>query len=166
MPNCSNKSDHEIISLIAINDLQGWGHLYDKYSSSMYGIIYVLSKRKDIADEILMQLFLNLKKDEALNSLPIGLCSYLMNNTFAFSLQALRQRGVAPDMQVLGNAPRLIHLLCAKNYLPKDESTQHAELNICLSRNDNHYWVPVFGKEIPNDLLPVYNIANKILKDF
>lgn len=115
MKNIRHQSDSKILSMIAHKHVIGWEYLYDKYSSFMFGIVYELSKNNDIAEDIFFHLFLHLKEDsEILIQQNVRLCPFLMQDTFTFSRNELKRKGLEPNTSNLGDAPKLIQLLCAK----------------------------------------------------
>lgn len=131
MENTQYHSDSTIVTMIAHKQIMGWMHLYDKYSSSMYGIIFILSKNKNIAESIFFDYFLHLEKSsEILTIQKNRLCPFLMQGTFSFGIYELKRKGLEPDTSTLGDSPKLIQLLlCAKYCLPVKENTVGVELH-------------------------------------
>ncbi|MEO6869199.1 MAG: hypothetical protein ABI168_06120 [Ginsengibacter sp.] len=131
MQNIQYQSDNKIISMIAQRQIMGWVHLYDKYSSPMYGIIFILSKNKNIAESIFFDYFLHLEKNsEILTMQKNMLCPFLMQGTYTFGINELERIGLQPDTSTLGGSPKLIQLLlCAKYCLPVKEKTVGIELH-------------------------------------
>lgn len=125
MQNIQFQSDNKIISMIAQKQIMGWMHLYDKYSSSMYGIIFILSKNKNIAESIFFDYFLHLEKSsEILTMQKNRICPFLMQGTYSFGICELKRKGLEPDTSTLGDSPKLIQLLlCAKYCLPVKKNT-------------------------------------------
>lgn len=122
MLNNQYQSDSKIVSMIANEQVKGWEYLYDKYSSSMYGIIYTLSKNKNIAEDIFVNLFLHLKENmEILITQNEKLCTFLMQETLAFVRNDLKIKGLDTDKDSLSDMPKLIQLLCAKYCLIQGE---------------------------------------------
>ena len=108
--------------MIAQEQVKGWEYLYDKYSSSMYGIIYTLLKNKNIAEDIFVNLFLHLKENmDILITQNEKLCTFLMQETLAFVRNDLKIKGLGVDTNSLSETPKLIQLLCAKYCLLQDE---------------------------------------------
>lgn len=122
MPNIQYLSDSKIVSMIAHEQVKGWECLYDKYSSPMYGIVYILSKDKNIAEDIFFHLFLHLKDNmEILITQKERLCTFLMQETLAFARNELKRKGLDTDTSSLSETPKLIQLLCAKYCLVQGE---------------------------------------------
>ena len=78
--------------------------------------------------------------------------------TFTFCLKELKQQGLEADMSILGTTPKLIHLLCAKSLLPKEEETKIFDTKGGLE-NGSHYWRPAFESVSYKDMFPVYNVV-------
>lgn len=123
MLNIQYQSDSKIVTMIAQDQPKGWEYLYDKYSSFMYGIVFVMSKNKSIAEDIFFNLFLQLKKNrEIVITQNARLCPFLMQETFIFARNELKRKGLDADTSTLGDTPKLIQLLCAKYCLPTPAS--------------------------------------------
>lgn len=131
MQNIQYQSDSKIVIMIAHKQIMGWVHLYDKYSSSMYGIMFMLSKNKNIAESIFFDYFLQLEKSsEILPMQKNRLCPFLMQRTYSFGRNELIRKGLEPDTSTFGDSPKLIQLLlCAKYCLPVKENTVEVELH-------------------------------------
>ena len=122
MRNIRYQSDSKIVLMITHKQVMGWEFLYDKYSSSMYGIIFVLSKNENIAEDIFVNLFLHLKENmEILITQKERLCHFLMQETLNFARNELKRKGLGADTNSLSETPKLIQFLCAKYCLPKGE---------------------------------------------
>ncbi len=59
-------SAEEIVLMVENNNSLGWEHLYDRYSPMMYGAILRLTGNEKLAEEILTESFLQLKKNISL----------------------------------------------------------------------------------------------------
>ena len=115
MSNTQCKSDDKIVSMIALKQRIGWECLYDKYSSSLYGVIYLMSKDKSIAEDILCNFFLFLNKNiDILVTKNASLCPFLMQEAFVFTRNELKERGLDADISTLSDKPKFLQLLCAK----------------------------------------------------
>lgn len=119
MRNIQYQTDHKIVSMIAHDQANGWEYLYEKYSSSMYGIVFIFAKSKSIADDVFFHLFLHLKNDkEILITQNVGLCSFLMEETVTFIRNELKRKGLDADISDASDLHKLRQLLCAKYWLP------------------------------------------------
>ncbi len=108
------KSDQNILSLIAENNLEAWEHLYDKYAPAMYGIICNLTDDKPLAEVIFKEAFLQIKEKQILSKATYSLCPCLLRHTHTFARQQLKERGRtclnSPNQQT-----SLINMLCSQN---------------------------------------------------
>ncbi|MEO5570655.1 MAG: hypothetical protein ABIT08_15570 [Bacteroidia bacterium] len=107
-------SDQTILSMIAENNLEAWGHLYDKYAPAMFGIICTLTDDRTLAEEIFKETFLQLKEKQILSKVTYALCPCLLRHTHIFARQQLKARGIA-----CSNSPveqtSLINILCSQD---------------------------------------------------
>ncbi len=87
-------SDQNILSLIGENNLEAWGHLYDKYAPVMFGIVYHLTDDRIVAEEIFKEVFIRLKEDKILSKYKYVLCTYLVRHTNRFTRHQLMKRGL------------------------------------------------------------------------
>ena len=92
----SQVSDATIISLLNKNDITAWAHIYDKYASMMYGIIYNMTGNEVIAGAILTEVFAGLKEEKLLSRINTALCHSLVRHTHKLTIKYLEQRGLKP----------------------------------------------------------------------
>ena len=89
-----NISDTEILALIAENDIEGWQLLYDKYAPIIYGIICSITDNKTIAEEIFVQAFLKIKRNNIVLNTDVSICICLVQYTYTFAKEKLQQKGL------------------------------------------------------------------------
>ena len=89
-------SAEEIVSMIENNNFLGWQHLYDRYSAMMYGAILRLTSNEKLAEEILMESFLQLKENISLlkNRRPLYL--QLLQHTYTTAAAILKSKIIIP----------------------------------------------------------------------
>ncbi|MEO6838467.1 MAG: hypothetical protein ABI261_02765 [Ginsengibacter sp.] len=110
--------------MIAQEQVKGWEYLYDKYSSSIYGVIYLLSRIEIIAEDIFFDLFVHLKNErEILITHKAMLCHFLMQETFTFAINEIKSKGLEPHKNGMEDKPKLLKLLCAKYCLGCGEAS-------------------------------------------
>ena len=90
------RSDQNILSMISENNLEAWGHVYDKYATEMFGVINKLTEDKKIAEEIFKEAFLQLKEKQILSKLKYSLYAWLLMYTQIFAQRLLKERGIIP----------------------------------------------------------------------
>lgn len=94
---CNNQEpDTNIILLLAENDDAAWAHLYDKYASIMYGIVYKMVGEENVAEEILVEVFIDLKRKKMLAGVRTALCHSIIRHTHRLTLSHLVARGLKP----------------------------------------------------------------------
>ncbi len=125
-----NISDHEILSLIAQHSLDGWGQLYDKYASAMFGIIYNLTNDNNLSQEIFKAAFLQLKESGILEKVTHALCPFLLRYSNNFTRQQLLEQGI-PCANSLIEESSLIDILCSS-----DHSIQSLALKLNSTQDD------------------------------
>ena len=83
-------SDLEILSMIAQNDAAGWKNLYDKYALTMFVAILWIVDDGVYAENLLAQLFAQLKTNKAVLSTKRTLCASLLYFTYITTYKILR----------------------------------------------------------------------------
>ena len=101
-----------IRQIIKENNFSAWAALYKKYSAAMYGLICNLTDNKEIANEILIGAFIELKTKNILAGVKNSLCLVLLKFTNAFAVSELQKRGIDCKMFTPAEEEKLIHLLC------------------------------------------------------
>jgi hypothetical protein len=119
----SQKTDKDIISLLAQNNQTVWELLYDKYAPVMYETIFNITGDEKIARQIFAEAFFELKNARMLSRLSTALCHRLLRKTYQLTLKHLKARGRLPasDNPLSKNYP-LIHLLCFELSTLKDSA--------------------------------------------
>ena len=82
------------ISLMLDQDNKiAWEHIYNKYASIMYGIIQNLTSNKEISEEIMIEVFVNLKRNKLLQGVETTLCRTLVIQTYHITTKYLKAIG-------------------------------------------------------------------------
>lgn len=89
-------SDTEIMLQIAAKTTIGWANLYDKYAATMYGFILKITDIPAIADQILLQSFVELKLDSSSLKTNKSLCIGLLVHTHTNALLFLKMSNLLP----------------------------------------------------------------------
>ncbi len=100
--------------MIAENNLEAWGQLYDKYAPAMYGIICNLTDDRTLAEEIFKETFLQLKEKQILSKVTYALFPCLLRHTNIFARQQLKERGITCSNNPIEETS-LINILCSQN---------------------------------------------------
>ena len=97
------KSDVEIISMLRQGNRSAWEHLYNKYAAVMYGAILRFTDDQDLAEEILVESFVQLKTKSILASANRLLCLSVLHHTFLVVKRILESRGIALKHDIEAN---------------------------------------------------------------
>jgi DNA-directed RNA polymerase specialized sigma24 family protein len=103
--------EKKLINMVQVNNPVEWRKLYDKYASAMYRLIYNLTKDKSLAEEILMDAFLDLKQKKILSKPKCALYPIIMRHTYSFTTKHLREISISPENSNPPKEAELIHLL-------------------------------------------------------
>ena len=96
-------ADKEILIMLEGNNSQGWEHLYNKYAPIMFGAIFRITDNRKLADEILIQSFIQLKKNNLLCETKKLLTVYLLQHTYATMLKILSANKITPKTSTILN---------------------------------------------------------------
>ncbi len=142
---CDNQQpDHTIIALLAENHKDAWPHIYDKYASMIYGIIFNMTGDEAIAGELLTEIFLELKQKKLLARVQTALCHTLVRLTHKLTIKLLNARGLTPiSIQLVnGNYPIISSLyfeLTTINEKGADSAVTKQEILKNLRAEFNHF---------------------------
>ncbi len=104
-------SEEQIIKLLQKNGSSVWGILYDRYSASMYGIICSLTDDIKIAEQILIEVFKQLKERQILSKVKHALCPNLLRYTYDSATMQLKKYGITQKTLNVSDEVKLIYLL-------------------------------------------------------
>ncbi|MEO6190803.1 MAG: hypothetical protein ABIO44_11035 [Saprospiraceae bacterium] len=149
-------SDQNILSMIAENNLEAWGHLYDKYAPAMFVIICNLTDDRTLAEEIFKETFLQLKEKQILSNVNYSLCFCLLRHTHLSARQQLKERGRTCSSSPFEESS-LINMLCsqdlsfkqaASNFnITEEEAKIKLRLEFLELRSQNKEEKPSLGKQ-------------------
>ena len=117
-----NISDQDIFAMIAENNQEGWGRLYDKYAPAMYGIICKLTGNRNLSDEIFEASFLALTKKQNFCADGHSLCVFLLKYTHCFAREQLKERGITA-VKIHVPETKFINILCSQHITLKELSS-------------------------------------------
>ncbi len=89
-------SAEEIVLMVENNNSLGWEHLYDRYSPMMYGAILRLTGNEKLAEEILTESFLQLKKNISLLKNRKSLYLQLLQHTYTTAAAIIKNKIIIP----------------------------------------------------------------------
>lgn len=108
---CEMISEIEIISMLQENNPLVWSYMYDKYSSAMYRLINNLTEDKVIAEEILINAFLDLRKNQTLANVQYALLPIILRHIHFYTTIYLEKISITPITLQPPKDSELIHLL-------------------------------------------------------
>lgn len=87
-------SEQELVKLLQQRDDQSFSYLYDNYSAALYGIINQIVTDKEIANDVLQEVFINIWKKIGLYDPSKGrLFTWMLNIARNASIDKLRSKG-------------------------------------------------------------------------
>ena len=109
-----NISNEIIVSLLAENNLTGWKHIYTKYGAAMYGVINKLTPDKNLSEEILANVFGELKEKQNFSGPSHSLYAFLLRYTYNFAIAQINRKKVNLQANLYPDEKNIIELLCTK----------------------------------------------------
>lgn len=86
-------TERELVSSLKSRDNKAFSYLYDNYSSSLYTVIAQLVDDKDIANDVLQEVFINIwRKIESYDPVKGRLFTWMLNIARNASIDTLRSR--------------------------------------------------------------------------
>lgn len=89
----SKYDEQELVALLRENNNQAFNYLYDNYSSSLFGIINQIVKDKDLATDVLQDVFVNIwKKRTTYDPAKGRLFTWMLNIARNAAIDKIRSR--------------------------------------------------------------------------
>ena len=159
-------SDTVILSLIKESNPKGWDVLYDKYAAVMYGVICTQTADKAPAEEILINLFIQLKHEDVLLKVNSVLSVCILRYTHCNTRRELKRRGINyTETLTMGNS--VLDLLCsqyidikevaAKLRVTEKELKRNLHKEFLMLRYKNRYTQPIQQEEGSKEDILLYN---------
>jgi RNA polymerase sigma-70 factor (ECF subfamily) len=93
-------SEAELIELLGRQDQQAFSYLYDNYSGALYGIINQIVPDKEIANDVLQEVFVNIwKKISTYNAEKGRLFTWMLNIARNASIDKIRSRAYQDSLK-------------------------------------------------------------------
>jgi RNA polymerase sigma-70 factor (ECF subfamily) len=93
LPELKKYSESELIDLLKEKQQSAFGYLYDNYSGSLYTVILSIVPDKDMADDVLQEVFLKIwRQIESYDSIKGRLFTWMMNIARNSSIDLLRSK--------------------------------------------------------------------------
>jgi RNA polymerase sigma-70 factor, ECF subfamily len=86
-------TEEELVSALKSNDRDSVGILYDRYSAFLYGMIYKIVHREEIAEDLLQELFVKIWKNiDSYDSRKAKLVTWMANIARNLSIDKIRSK--------------------------------------------------------------------------
>jgi RNA polymerase sigma factor (sigma-70 family) len=87
-------SEQELVALLQQRNEKAFGYLYDNYSGALYGIVNSIVTDKEIANDVLQNVFVNIwRKIELYDAAKGRLFTWMLNIARNASIDELRSKG-------------------------------------------------------------------------
>ncbi len=87
-------SEQELVSLLQQRNEKAFGYLYDNYSGALYGIVNAIITDKEIANDVLQNVFVNIwRKIESYDASKGRLFTWMLNIARNASIDEVRSKG-------------------------------------------------------------------------
>ena len=87
-------SEQELVALLQERNEKAFGYLYDNYSGALYGIVNSIVTDKEIANDVLQNVFVNIwRKIESYDALKGRLFTWMLNIARNAAIDEVRSKG-------------------------------------------------------------------------
>ncbi|MEP6596127.1 MAG: sigma-70 family RNA polymerase sigma factor [Ginsengibacter sp.] len=94
-------SEDELVSLLQSKDAQAFNYLYDNYSAALYGVIYKMVEDKELAEDILQEVFVKIWNNFSnYNSTKGRLFTWMLNITRNLSIDTFRSKTYKKQVKI------------------------------------------------------------------
>jgi RNA polymerase sigma-70 factor (ECF subfamily) len=93
-------SEQELVALLQERNEKAFGYLYDNYSAALYGIVNSIIIDKEIANDVLQNVFINIwRKIESYDASKGRLFTWMLNIARNASIDEFRSKGFRHSQQ-------------------------------------------------------------------
>ncbi len=93
-------SEQELVGLLQERNEKAFGYLYDNYSGAIFGIINAIVTDKDIANDVLQNVFINIwRKIDSYDTSKGRLFTWMLNIARNASIDEIRSKGFRNSQQ-------------------------------------------------------------------
>lgn len=87
-------TEQELVALLQQRNEKAFGYLYDNYSGALYGIVNSIVTDKEIANDVLQNVFINIwRKIESYDAMKGRLFTWMLNIARNASIDEIRSKG-------------------------------------------------------------------------
>lgn len=160
-------SEQELVALLQQRNEKAFGYLYDNYSGALFGIVNGIVTDKEIANDVLQNVFLNIwRKIELYDSSKGRLFTWMLNIARNASIDEVRSKGFRDSQknQSLSDNPDIVGVSVGPNTddvgLKKVLSKLKGELRVLV---DMSYFQGYTHEEISKALdIPLGTVKTRI----
>ena len=96
-------SEDELVSSLQNKDVTAFNYLYDNYSATLFGIVYKMVEDKELAEDILQEVFVKIWNSfSSYNSSKGRLFTWILNITRNFVIDTLRSKSYKKQVKIRG----------------------------------------------------------------
>ena len=93
-------SEHELVASLQAHNEKAFGYLYDNYSAALFGIVNSIIRDKEIANDVLQNVFINIwRKIDSYDPTKGRLFTWMLNIARNASIDELRSKGYRHSQQ-------------------------------------------------------------------
>jgi len=97
-------SEDVLVSLLQRQDQQAFSYLYDNYSAALYGVIFKMVEAKELAEDILQEVFVKVWNNFSSYDNSKGrLFTWMLNITRNLAIDTLRSKGYKQQIKIRGD---------------------------------------------------------------
>lgn len=96
--------EQDLVALLRNKDQQAFGYLYDNYSAALNGIIFKMVEDKELAEDILQEVFIKIWNNFTSYDNSKGrLFTWMLNITRNLTIDTLRSKGYKKQQKIQNN---------------------------------------------------------------
>ncbi len=123
-------SDKELITRLNKNDEEALAILYKKYWETMYLAAYNLIKKKEVCEDIIQEIFINIWSKRGKLEIKVSLKSYLYTSTIYKVYDYFRKNSKVIKVELLENFDKRLQYSNPETKLIHNELIEHVNLAI------------------------------------
>ncbi|MBL7702068.1 MAG: sigma-70 family RNA polymerase sigma factor [Ferruginibacter sp.] len=104
MPDTLKYSEEQLVALLQNKDQQAFSYLYDNYSAALNGIIYRMVENRELAEDILQEVFVKIWNNFSSYDTGKGrLFTWMLNIARNLTIDTLRSKGYKKQGKISGD---------------------------------------------------------------
>ena len=115
--------EFELVDLLRKKDQQAFGYLYDNYSAALNGIIYKMVEDRELAEDILQEVFIKIWNNfQSYDDSKGRLFTWMLNITRNLTIDTLRSKGYKKQQKIQNNESSVDNLTDHSSNIEKFDS--------------------------------------------